>query len=128
MSYTNPLHYSGAPSSSFSSLSSACYGAAQQNSSFISPRRRRLPQAAYTPGKWNGATGRVTAVHHPITFDYIGYHKQGVPMRELSARGAHALSQMIQGSSDLVFARTGIQRITFHILVKIRSTEVLTQS
>ncbi|GLB44466.1 putative glycosyl hydrolase family 79 C-terminal beta domain [Lyophyllum shimeji] len=91
--------------------------AAQAASSFISPFRRRLPQPPYTPAsKWRAATGRTNQLHSAITFDYLGYSKQGVPMRELSTRSAAALGSMIAGAGDAVLAHTGLARITLRII------------
>lgn len=120
MSYTNPLHppVDASHYSKFSALGSAMSGPPAK-SQFLSPFRRRLPQGIYTPGsKWKVAMGRSNQLNNSIPFDYIGYSKQGVPMRELSSRGAHALAMMIQGANDPVFSHTGLQRITFRILVR----------
>ncbi|RDB19892.1 hypothetical protein Hypma_013120 [Hypsizygus marmoreus] len=117
MSYLNPLHppVTTAHRSQFSSLGGAVHGSSP--STFLSPFRRRLPQAPYTPSsKWRNATGRLNEIHSAITFDFIGYSRQGVPMRELSTRSANALSQMIQGAEDHVLAHTGLARITLRIL------------
>ncbi|KAG5639930.1 hypothetical protein DXG03_002328, partial [Asterophora parasitica] len=121
MSYVNPLHapVSSAQYSPFSSLGGAVQPSASQpsGSSFSSPFRRRLPQPPYTPSsKWRGATGRTNQVHSAIAFDYIGYAKQGIPMRELSTRSANALAQMIGGAGDAVLAHTGVARITLRII------------
>lgn len=119
MSYINPLHtpVSASNRSQFSSLGGAVSGAPAP-AQFLSPFRRRLPQAQYTPSsKWKNATGRLNQLHNAISFDYLGYTKQGVPMRELSTRGAHALSSMIHGANDKVLAHTGLVRITFRIIV-----------
>jgi hypothetical protein len=120
MSYINPLHAPVAPTnrSAYSSLGGAVHGAPTP-SRFLSPFRRRLPQAPYTPSsKWKLATGRLNQLHNTVTFDYLGYTKQGVPMRELSTRGAHALASMIQGANDAVLSHTGLTRITIRILVR----------
>ncbi|KAG5635520.1 hypothetical protein DXG03_005368, partial [Asterophora parasitica] len=120
MSYINPLHppVSSSQKSQFSSLGGAVQpSAAQSASSFMSPCRRRLPQPPYTPAsKWRAATGRTNKVHSAIPFDYLGYSKQGVPMRELSTRSTVALGQMIQGAGDAVLAHTGVARITLRII------------
>lgn len=120
MSYVNPLHYPVNPTqfSSYSSLNGAT--PQSQTSQFISPFRRRLPQQPYTPAsKWRNATGRTNTVHAAISFDYKGYKRQGVPMRELSARSTHGIGQMIENPEDTVLADTGLQRITFRILVSL---------
>ncbi|KAF8073326.1 hypothetical protein FPV67DRAFT_1446310 [Lyophyllum atratum] len=120
MSYINPLHppVPSSRQSQFSSLGGAVQPTASQTaSSFVSPFRRRLPQPPYTPAsKWRNATGRLNQVHGAIAFDFLGYAKQGVPMRELSTRSAHALASMIHGAGDVVLAHTGLARITLRII------------
>ena len=119
MSYSNPLHppLSPALQSGYSSLGGAVNGGPTP-SRFISPSKRRLPQAPYTPTcKWRTATGRLNQLQYPITFDYLGYSKEGISMVETSAKGVPGLLRMIQGPSDLVLAQTGIARITFRIIV-----------
>ncbi|KAG6917559.1 hypothetical protein DXG01_002028 [Tephrocybe rancida] len=120
MSYLNPLHppVRSSNQSQYSALDGALYSSSSQpTSSFLSPTRRRLPQQPYTPAsKWRAATGRLDQVHNAIMFDYAGYAKQGVPMRELSARSGTVLASMIQGGKDTVLAHTGLARITFRIL------------
>ncbi|EDR16178.1 uncharacterized protein LACBIDRAFT_321426 [Laccaria bicolor S238N-H82] len=116
--YNNPLH-PPIPStfqSPFNALSGAVVCSANAPP-FVSPFRRRLPQIPYTPSsKWRNVTGRTNLVHSPVHFDYLGYTRQGVPMRELSTRGAHALSSMIVGATDQVFVHTGLSRITLYII------------
>ncbi|KAF9463659.1 hypothetical protein BDZ94DRAFT_1163524 [Collybia nuda] len=136
MSYINPLHapVSAANRSQFSSLGGAV-NSTPTPGQFLSPFRRRLPQAPYTPSsKWRNATGRLNQLHSAISFDYLGYSKQGVPMRELSTRGTHALASMIHGANDPVLAHTGLVRITLRILWPgyeqvdwARSIEIATQ-
>jgi len=119
MSYVNPLHHpiNTTQFSSYNSLNGATANS-QATSQFISPFRRRLPQQPYTPtSKWRNATGRTNTVHAAIFFDYKGYKRQGVPMRELCARSIPGISQMIEDPEDLVLDDTGLQRITFRILV-----------
>ncbi|GLB34426.1 hypothetical protein LshimejAT787_0113100 [Lyophyllum shimeji] len=120
MAYVNPLHppVPASQHSQFSTLGGAVKPtAAQTASAFISPFRRRVPQPPYTPAsKWRAATGRTNQVHSAITFDYVGYSKQGVPMRELSTRSAAALGSMIVGAGDPVLAHTGLSRITLRII------------
>lgn len=119
--YVNPLHppIPSSLQSPFNTLSGAVVSSANAPP-FISPFRRRLPQITYTPsGKWRNATGRTNLVHSPVIFDYLGYTRQGVPMRELSTRGAHALSSMIVGANDQVLVHTGLSRITLHIIVSL---------
>ena len=123
MSYVNPLHYpvNSTQFSSYSSLNGATPNS-QNSSQFISPFRRRLLQQTYTPAsKWRNATGRTNVVHPAISFDYKGYKRQGVPMRDLSARSSHGIGQMIEDPEDTVLAHTGLQRITFRILVSFSS-------
>ncbi|KAF5385125.1 hypothetical protein D9615_000893 [Tricholomella constricta] len=118
MSYTNPLHPPVYPTqrSGYSALGDALKGH-PETSQFLSPSRRRLPQAAWAPSaKWKLMTGRTNQIHGAITFDYIGYAKQGVPMRELSTRSTHALASMITGANDQVLAHTGLTKITLRIL------------
>ncbi|KAG5730979.1 hypothetical protein E4T56_gene4013 [Termitomyces sp. T112] len=120
MIYSNPLHPPVDPAnySRYSSLEGALdLPPSQPTSTFLSPTRRRLPQPSYIPvSKWKAAMGRLNQLHNPITFDYIGYSKQGVPMQELMARGTTALASMIQGANDAVFAHTGLIRIAFRII------------
>lgn len=79
--------------------------------------RRLLPQPSYTPvSKWKAATGAPDPRLPVITFDYVGQQKQGIPMRELSARNIGALGQMLQGANDPVFAETGLKKIVLRIL------------
>jgi len=81
------------------------------------PGRIRLPQASFSPtSKWHGTTGRANLTP-PIQYDYKGHSREGVSMRELAARGVPEICQMIQGGADKVLAHTGLQRITFRILV-----------
>ncbi|TFK33278.1 hypothetical protein BDQ12DRAFT_658156 [Crucibulum laeve] len=118
MTYNNPLHppIKNVQCSPFSALGSAVTNNSA-HSGFISPQRRRLPQATYTPNsKWRSATGRLNQVYAPIIFDYIGYTRQGVPMQELGSRSTYALAHMITGANDLVFAHTGLQRFTLRIM------------
>ncbi|KAF9463662.1 hypothetical protein BDZ94DRAFT_1308568 [Collybia nuda] len=118
MSYVNPLHapVSAASRSQFSSLGGAVNGVPSA-SQFISPNRRRLPQAPYTPStKSRGSGGRASQLNHPIAFDYLGHSKQGIPMRELSTRGGHTLASMVHGAGDQVLVHTGLARINLHIL------------
>ncbi|KAF8060682.1 hypothetical protein FPV67DRAFT_1423342 [Lyophyllum atratum] len=117
MSYDNPLHPAlpAAQRSRYSSLGNAISGPG--TSQFLSSCVRRVPQVPWTPScKWKLATGRTTQVHNAITFDYLGYSKQGVHMRELSSRSLHALGTMINGAYDQVLAHTGLPRISFRIL------------
>ncbi|KAL0570689.1 hypothetical protein V5O48_011264 [Marasmius crinis-equi] len=106
MSYTNPLHTpaSSITRSSYSSLGSAM---PQPSTSTGSSTRRRVPQ---TP---------VGKSSHPpsnaIAFDYVGYPKSGMPLRELHARGPHALQQMMQGANDPVLANTRSRKIALNI-------------
>ncbi|KAG6916458.1 hypothetical protein DXG01_006725 [Tephrocybe rancida] len=108
MSYHNPLHppVRTAYQSQFSALSGAVQPA------FLSPMRRRVPQQLYTP-KSRSLSGRA---HSPISFDHPGYSKQGIQMRELTARSVAALASIIQGAGDAVLAHTGLPRITLRIL------------
>ncbi|KAJ7282369.1 hypothetical protein C8J57DRAFT_1015656, partial [Mycena rebaudengoi] len=79
---------------------------------FISPTRRRLPQAPYTPsGKWKSATGRTNQVYPSVSFDVPGQSRQGVSLRELKNGGAQ-----LQGAGDRVLRDTGLKRITFRLL------------
>ena len=48
-------------------------------------------------------------VHPAISFDYKGYKRQGVSMRDLSARSSHEIGQMIEDAEDTVLAHTGLQ-------------------
>jgi hypothetical protein len=56
-------------------------------------------------------------VSSPISFDYIGYSQQGVPIVDFSARSANALIQMVAGGNDLVLASTGVKQINIRIMV-----------
>ncbi|KAL0575333.1 hypothetical protein V5O48_006635 [Marasmius crinis-equi] len=106
MSYTNPLHTpaSSITRSSYSSLGSAM---PQPSASASSSTRRRVPQ---TPvGKSREPPSNA------IAFDFVGYPKSGMPLRELHARGPHALQQMMQGASDPVLANMRSRKINFHI-------------
>ncbi|KAF9523244.1 hypothetical protein CPB83DRAFT_737916, partial [Crepidotus variabilis] len=105
----NPLHcpLRASQQSSYSSLRG---GVASGMSSLI----RRLPQAMYTPsGKWQSANSRPGS-HPPVTFDYPGHHNQGVRLQDLIAQDC---SSLIVGGTDRVFAQTGLQKITFRIMV-----------
>lgn len=116
MSYSNPLHHrpDDKQYSSYSSLNGATVNS-HASSQFNSAFRRRLPQLPYTPSsKWHRATGRTNTVHPAISFDFKGYKRQGVPMRELSA---HNIGQKIEDPEYTVLAHTGLQRITFRIQV-----------
>ncbi|RDB28050.1 hypothetical protein Hypma_002198 [Hypsizygus marmoreus] len=118
MAYVNPLHapVSSSHRSGYSSIGGAVHNAPEP-SKFLSPFRRHLPQATYTPiSKWRTSTGRTNTLHNTVTFDFLGYNKQGVPMRELSTRGSHALAAMIHGANDLVLAHTRLTRITLVII------------
>ena len=119
--YVNPLHppIPSALQSPFNTLSGAVV-CSSNGPPFLSPFRRRLPQITYTPSsKWRNVTGRTNLVHAPVHFDYLGYSRQGVPMRELSTRGAHALASMIVGATDQVLVHTGLSRITLYIIVSL---------
>ncbi|KAF7336441.1 hypothetical protein MSAN_02298100 [Mycena sanguinolenta] len=85
---------------------------AQQQPTFTSPIRRRLPFEQYRPPQWHNAS-RQGQVHRPVCFDYPGQTRQGVSMRDLPLRGA---STPIQGANDLVLAHTGLQRVVFRII------------
>ncbi|KAJ8093997.1 hypothetical protein PM082_009884 [Marasmius tenuissimus] len=105
MSYTNPLHtpVGSINRSSYSTLGSAIQ---QPSASASASTRRRVPQ---TPvGKSRPSNG--------ISFDYAGYSNLGMPLRELHARGPHALQQMMQGANDAVMAHTRQRKIDLHIL------------
>ncbi|KAG6845549.1 hypothetical protein H0H87_007793 [Tephrocybe sp. NHM501043] len=117
MAYNNPLHppIRSTNQSQYSSLDGALHSSSSPT--FLSPTRLRLPQQSYTPAsKWRTATGRLSQVHKAIAFDYPGYSRQGVSMRELSARSINTLASIIQGGGDSVFAHTGLARITLRIL------------
>lgn len=119
MSFVNPLHYPVNPTqfSSYSSLVGATPNS-QSSSQFISPFRRRLPQQLYTPiSKWRNATGRTNIVHPAISFDFRGYKKQGIPMRDLSIADPHVVDRILEDPGATVLAHTGLQRITFRIIV-----------
>lgn len=89
-------------------------GPSHTPSGFISPTRRRLPQAPYTPsGKWKSATGRTNQVYPSVSFDVPGQSRQGVSLRELKNGGAQ-----LQGAGDRVLRDTGLKRITFRLLVR----------
>ena len=127
MAYTNPLHSPlSIPSySSYSSLGEAM-NSTPTPSQFVSPYRRRLPQAPYTPSsKWKNAIGRSNHLQSPITFDYLGYSKQGISMDEVRTRGIGALLRMIQGPDDLVLAHTDLERINLRIIVSCSYTYVI---
>ncbi|CAA7259433.1 unnamed protein product [Cyclocybe aegerita] len=113
MAHINPLHAPIYPiqHSGYSSLSGAMPAQAPLPSG-----RKRLPQEPYTPAsKWHNSTGRSNPVEAAIYFDYKGYKRQGVSMRELSARSVPGLFAMLEGGSDTVLAHTGLSRITFRI-------------
>ncbi|KAL0567478.1 hypothetical protein V5O48_014513 [Marasmius crinis-equi] len=121
MYYQNPLHAPVQPSqvSSYSSLGGAVTYQQPTASAFgvnsSSVTRQRVPQTHYAPtGKWKQETGRVQPLNNPIDFDYIGIPKQGMPLRELCARGPHAINQMMQGANDQIMFPSG-SKITFHI-------------
>ncbi|KAL0064957.1 hypothetical protein AAF712_008079 [Marasmius tenuissimus] len=104
MSYTNPLHtpIGTINHSSYSSLGSAIQ---QPATSASSSTRQRVPQ---TPvGK--------SRPSNVISFDYAGYSNIGMPLRELHARGPHALQQMMQGANDAVLTHTRQRKINLHI-------------
>ncbi|KAJ3717098.1 hypothetical protein EV361DRAFT_864697 [Lentinula raphanica] len=114
--YYNPIHptVGSQNKSQYSSLGGAMPSAPQ--SSFLVPNRRRVPQAIFQPsGKWRNQTGRLVQTQAPIAIDFKGYSRQGIKMMELYARGALALSQMMQGADDRVLAHTGLKRITLYI-------------
>ncbi|EAU82617.1 hypothetical protein CC1G_07899 [Coprinopsis cinerea okayama7 len=116
MAHVNPLHspVSSAQYSSYSSLSGALIDPGHK---FESPFRRWLPQKSYVPpSKWRQATATNNRHLPPLSFDYIGFKKQGIPMRELSARSITALGQMIAGANDPVFASTGLKSVTLRIM------------
>ncbi|KAF5361897.1 hypothetical protein D9756_002036 [Leucocoprinus leucothites] len=105
--YHNPIHSPIFPSqvSGYSSLSGALTPSPSQ---FTSTRRHRVPQAAAK------ASGQ--PMTQPISFDYIGYSKQGVSIVDFSARSANALAQMIAGGNDPVLAHTNVQQINIRIM------------
>ncbi|ESK88125.1 hypothetical protein Moror_5610 [Moniliophthora roreri MCA 2997] len=108
MSFTNPLHSSvgNGRKSDFSAL-----GPALNNPTKTGPSQcRRVPQTPYA-----SQSDHVQPVHNAITFDYIGYPNQGMPLRELRARGPHALAQMMQGANDQVLGHTQLRKINLHI-------------
>ena len=114
MSYANPLHnpVSSSQKSAYSALGNAMPSKAPDTSGRI-----RLPQTTFSPtSKWHGTTGKANLAP-TIQFDYKGHSKQGVSMRELAARGVPEICLMIQGGEDKVLAHTGLQRVTFRILV-----------
>lgn len=117
-SYINPLH-PPIPSgcySPFSVLANAQHG--NHAPRYLSPTQRRVPQPAFAPSsKWRSSMSIPRKIDRPITFDFLGFSQQGVPMRELSSRGASALGAMIQGAHDPVLANTGLRRIVLVILV-----------
>ncbi|EAU82643.2 hypothetical protein CC1G_07925 [Coprinopsis cinerea okayama7 len=116
MAHVNPLHIpvTSAQYSSYSSLSGALITASHK---FESPFRRWLPQKPYVPpSKWRQATATDYRHLPAISFDYIGFSKQGVPMRELSARSISALGQMLAGANEPVFASTGLKSVTLRIM------------
>lgn len=117
MSYVNPLHtpVSAASRSQFSSLGGAV-NSAPASSQFLSPNRRRLPQAPYTGSTKSRSSGRAS---QPITFDYVGHSGQGIPMGELITRGGHTLASMVHAAGDQVLVHTGLARINLHISVNI---------
>jgi hypothetical protein len=84
-------------------------------------RRRRLPQVISHPAcKWLQATSRKgqSLREHAVLFDYVGHSGGGIPMRELTARGSAALTQIMLGPSDRVFEGKGCRRITLRIMVR----------
>ncbi|KXN90313.1 hypothetical protein AN958_04346 [Leucoagaricus sp. SymC.cos] len=103
--YHNPIHTPIFPSqaSGYSSLS----GALSPTSQFSNPCRHRVPQSA------TKAIG--SPISHPISFDYIGYTKQGVSIVDFSARSANALAQMVAGGGDPVLAHTDVKQIDIRI-------------
>ncbi|KAK1220696.1 hypothetical protein PQX77_016522 [Marasmius sp. AFHP31] len=135
--YINPLHTPVHPShiSSFSSLGSAM---TPPPSSKSHASRRHVPQTSYAPSsKWKNQTGRVQPLCASISFDFIGITHQGMPLRELCARGPYALQQMMQGANDAVFANAPSRprKVTLHIrwpgyehIEWVRTIEVVTAS
>ncbi|KAJ8087107.1 hypothetical protein PM082_005935 [Marasmius tenuissimus] len=135
--YINPLHTPVHPShiSSFSSLGSAM---TPPPSSKSHSSRRHVPQTSYAPSsKWKNQTGRVQPLCGSISFDFIGIPHQGMPLRELCARGPYALQQMMQGANDAVFANAPSRprKVTLHIrwpgyehIEWVRTIEVVTAS
>ncbi|KAL0570693.1 hypothetical protein V5O48_011268 [Marasmius crinis-equi] len=97
MPYQNPLHVpvSYANLSSYNAIGSA-----------IPAVRRRVPQAT---------DGISKSSINTIAFDFVGYPQQGMPLRELYVRGAHALQQMMEGPDDPVLAHTRLRMIKFRI-------------
>ncbi|KAJ3573839.1 hypothetical protein NP233_g2171 [Leucocoprinus birnbaumii] len=91
--------------SGYSSLSGALTPAPSQ---FTNPRRRRVPQP--------GVKASGSPVSHPISFDYIGYSRQGVSIVDFSARSANALIQMVSGGDDLPLTNTGVRQINLCIM------------
>ncbi|KAF5362300.1 hypothetical protein D9756_002047 [Leucocoprinus leucothites] len=105
--YHNSIHMPVFPSqvSGYSSLSGAL---APPPSRFANPRRQRVPQPAVK------ASGGPVA--QPISFDYIGYSQQGVPIADFNARSANALIQLIAGGNDLPLANTNLKQINLCIM------------
>ncbi|KAJ2931050.1 hypothetical protein H1R20_g6038, partial [Candolleomyces eurysporus] len=119
MAHINPLHppVNSTQYSAVNSLAGALSMVLPPDHTSQAPCPRLLPQPSYTPvSKWKAATGAADPRLPVITFDYVGQQKQGIPMRELSARNIVALGQMLQGANDPVFAETGLKRITLRIL------------
>ncbi|KAG6829423.1 hypothetical protein H0H92_004569 [Tricholoma furcatifolium] len=108
MSYINPLHppIRSTHQSYYSSI-----GGALQNRS-LSPNRRPLPQRPFALA----SKSRSAPAYAPIIFDHPGCSQQGVPMRELVARSGTGMTALLQGAGDLVFACTGLVRITLKIM------------
>ncbi|TFK24495.1 hypothetical protein FA15DRAFT_592283 [Coprinopsis marcescibilis] len=104
-------------SSQYSTYSSLSGAVSQPSQGFQSPFRRWLPQTAYVPAsKWRAATATSNLHLAPVSFDLIGYAKQGVLMRDLSTRSVPAIGQLLAGATDAVMASTGLKQITLRIM------------
>lgn len=121
MPYTNPLHppVVSTQSTSFNSIGMAVT-TPPHPSQFISSTRQLLPQESKT-----SAAARSQRSAPAIPFDYIGFHKQGVPMRELSSRGIFALGSMIVSANEQIFVRSNLKSIVLRIVVCTPSFRII---
>ncbi|KAG7094520.1 hypothetical protein E1B28_005351 [Marasmius oreades] len=138
LSYLNPLHRSVSPfqSSNYSALGTAVSVSCKQPTfeSRNAWQREMVPQTTFVPSlRSKHGQEKPGPLCRPITFNFIGLPNHGMPIREMCARGPHALQYMMQGANDLVLAGLETEKITFHIrwpgyehIEWIRSIEVMT--
>ncbi|TFL03900.1 hypothetical protein BDV98DRAFT_352628 [Pterulicium gracile] len=121
-SFQNPLHVPLHPSkqSSYSTLLSPRHvvppSAPPQRALF--PRKKIVPQHLHTAtSKWKAAMsqGRKLA---PITFDYVGYTGQGIPMCEIASRASYGIEQLLDRPLDTVGSTISLG-LHQHVTLKI---------